>query len=118
MDLTTAPATLIETGEILHALLRDSWRIDQFHAIQLGGNTWALVSRLADGHWVLTEDSTLSWYPGETFTEDGSEPELEAQIDATTPRHLAEAAHNIITAPADQRAYVAAVEGPNVPPTS
>lgn len=116
MGITTAPADLTATQELLEALMRDSMRIDTFTPTDMGGNFWALVSRYSDGTWVLNEDWILTWYPGGTFDEDGYEADFSVQIDATTPRHIAAAAHNIITAPADQRAYVAAVEGPNVAP--
>jgi hypothetical protein len=118
MDLATAPRDLIATQELLEALMRDSMRIDTFTPTDMGGNFWALVSRYSDGTWVLNEDWVLTWYPGDTFGEDGYEADFSTQIDATTPRHIAAATHAIITAPLDQRAYVASVEGPNVPPTS
>jgi hypothetical protein len=107
----TAPAELALTGHLLtsnHGLT--------FTPVHFGGTEWTLVADVTDGTWTLTADSNLAWYPGDTFDDEGSEPEFEAQIDCTTPEHIAAAAHNIITAPAHLRAYVAAVEGPNTTP--
>lgn len=112
--IKAAPSSLVATQAILEALLLDSWRIPKFHAVDLGDHEWALVATYSDGHWVLTADSVLSWYPGDSFVDD-SGPGFTTVIDATTPQYVAEAAHDIMTAPADQRAYIAAVNGPNVP---
>jgi hypothetical protein len=113
--MNTAPATVTETATILvnelgtrTGLAHDVLTVEDY------GNVWNILVPRFDGNWILTEDSILCWYPGGTWSEDGSEPEFETQIDCTTPRYLAEAAADIITAPADQRAYVAAINGPNL----
>lgn len=107
MDVT-APRDLIITSHILEGDFGQD-----FAPEHMGGNWWVLVSERGDGTWVLNTDHILSWYPGETWNEDGSEPEFSTEIDATQPRYIAEAVHDITTATADQRAYVAAINAPN-----
>jgi hypothetical protein len=105
----TAPRNLIITSHILEGDFGQD-----FAPEHMGGNWWVLVSERGDGVWVLSTDQILSWYPGETWTEDGSEPEFSTEIDASQPRYIAEAVADIVNAPADQRAYVAAINGPNL----
>lgn len=111
-----APATLIHVHQILGDRLAASGHSLDFVAENQGGEFFALIARTTEGIWVLNEDWVLCFYSGDAYdtSEDSVEPEIECIIDATAPLHIAEAAHSIITAPADQRAYAASVEGPNL----
>lgn len=112
--MNTAPVKMAIVQELLEESLATAGQIHETHRVEMFGVEF-LVSRRDNGTWVLSDDSVLRWFDGEDWIGSG-EADFSAQIDATTPRHIAAAAHNIITAPADQRAYVAAVEGPNVAP--
>jgi hypothetical protein len=108
----TATTDLTAVQALLEERLTVAGQVHETHLIEQHGIGY-LVSRRDNGTWVLSDESILRWYDADNWTDAGGHA-FETLIDATTPRYVADSAADIILAPADQRAYIAAVNGTNL----